>query len=139
MGQADVDFLMQITPVDFAARLAESPVACARHRHYHTITEAPITGVISSTACGRMANRSSSCRWRSGEDAARSAARSLNSPLVMGASAVPSVAERQQHVLDTVRRIAVTRRAGVSGVACPPLDQHLIGTYVDAMLRENPA
>ena len=58
----------------------------------------------------------------------------------MGASADPKRGGSDNNMF-SIRFDASRLRAALakSGVACPPLDQHLIGTYVDAMLRESPA
>jgi thioester reductase-like protein len=145
MGQAqDVDFLMQITPVDFAAAALAEVALSPRHanRHYHTITEAPITWrdfVHGMQAHGQPIELVPLAVWQKTLRGVLAAHREFT-PLVMGASA-DSKRGGSDNNMFSIRFDASQLRAALaeSGVACPPLDQQLIGTYVDAMLRENPA
>lgn len=143
MGMAqDVDFLMHITPVDFAAAaIAEIALAPAHaNRHYHTLTETPITWrafVHCMRAHGHAVELVPFAAWQAALRGALAAHREFTS-LALGASFDPERSARINITgmhFDTSR---LRRALAPTGVACPPLDQQLIGTYVDAMVRENP-
>ena len=143
MGKAqDVDFLMHITPVNFAAAaIAEIALAPAHaNRHYHTLTETPITWrefVQGIREHGYAIELVPFAAWQNALRRVLAAHREFTS-LVLGASFDP---ERSTRANISGMHFDVSRLRRVlepAGVACPPMDRQLIGTYVDAMVRENP-
>jgi myxalamid-type nonribosomal peptide synthetase MxaA len=139
MGQAqDVDFLMQITPVDFAAAAVAEVALAPQHsnRHYHTITETPITWrdfVQGMREHGHAVELVPFAAWQKALRGVLPAHREFTA-LAMGASADPAKSKEQNNIF-AMQFDATQLRAALegTGVACPPLDQELIGTYVDAM------
>lgn len=139
MGQAqDVDFLMQITPVDFAAAAVAEVALAPQHsnRHYHTITETPITWrdfVQGMREHGHAVELVPFAAWQKALRGVLPAHREFTA-LAMGASADPAKSKEQNNIF-AMQFDATQLRAALEGtcVACPPLDQELIGTYVDAM------
>jgi thioester reductase-like protein len=142
MGKAqDVDVLMHITPVDFAAAaMAEIAVASTHsNRHYHTLTDAPITWrefMRGVQAHGHAMELVPYGAWHGALRELLPAHREFTA-LALSASLDPergaSTNISRMH-FDTSRlRLALAP----VGLACPPMDQPLIGTYSDAMAREN--
>lgn len=142
MGQAqDVDFLMHITPVDFAAAaMAQVVVTTANtNRHYHVITETPITWrafVQGLQAHGHAMELVPFAAWHGALRGLLAAHREFM-PLVLGAALDPDRGAKpniQTLEFDTSRLSGVLAPLALT---CPPLDQRLIGTYADAMIRQN--
>jgi thioester reductase-like protein len=142
MGKAqDLDLLMHITPVDFAAaamaEIALAPVHA--NGHYNVLPETPITWrdfVQGIRACGHPIEFTPFKAWH---DALRGLLQTHRefTALVLGSSFDP---ERSASTNITRMRFDASRLRGAlasSGVACPHLDQALIATYVDAMASEN--
>jgi thioester reductase-like protein len=143
MGKAqDVDVLMHIMPVDFsAAAMAEIALSPAHaNRHYHVLTESPITWrqfVQGMREHGQAIDFVPYAAWHSALRGKLLAHREFT-PLVLGGSFDPERAKTNISGMhfDTARlRGALTR----AGITCPPMDQRLIGTYVDAMTRASRA
>jgi myxalamid-type nonribosomal peptide synthetase MxaA len=143
MGQAqDVDFLMHITPVDFAAAaMAEIALAPAHaNRHYHAVTETPIRwrdfvqGVRDS---GYPLDLVPFAAWHQALRGVLAAHREFT-PLVLASSLDPEQGARAN--INRMQFDASRLRSALAptGVACPSLDQRLIATYVQAMVGENP-
>lgn len=142
MGQAqDADFLMHITPVDFAAgAMAQVALASANtNRHYHVITETPITWralVQGLQANGHAMELVPFAAWHGALRRLLASHREFM-PLVLGAALDPSRGAKpniQTLAFDTSRLRGVLASIGLT---CPSLDQQLIGTYADAMVRQN--
>lgn len=143
MGKAqDVDVLMHITPVDFAAAaIAEIALAPAHSNgHYHTVTEAPISWralVQGVRAHGYAVELTPFAAWQTALRGVLAAHREFT-PLALGGAFDP---ERSASINITGMHFDAARLRSAlapAGVACPPLDQQLIGTYVDAMVRDTP-
>lgn len=144
MGLAqDVDFLMHVTPVDFAAAAVAAIALAPEHanRHYHTITEAPITWrafVHGMRDHGYPIELVPFAAWQQRLRGVLPAHREFT-PLVMGASMDPERTKRDNNIFamqfDASRLRAALAR---TGLACPPLDRQLIGTYVNAIARDTP-
>jgi thioester reductase-like protein len=135
----DVGFLMHVTPVDFAAAaVAEVALAPAHaNGYYHAITETPIAWrdfVRGMQDAGHAIDLVSPAAWHDALRAALPAHRYLM-PLVLLGAQDQSLGET--NVL-SMQFDASRLRAALAdtGVACPPLDQRLIGTYVDAITRD---
>lgn len=140
MGMAqDINFLMHITPVDFsAAAMAQIAVAPMKaNRHYHTVTETPISwpGLVQGICDnGHAIEMVPFSTWQKGLLGLLGAHREFTS------LAMASLIDPERTVSANVYRMqfdASRLRAALapSGVACPPLDTRLIRTYLDAMLR----
>jgi thioester reductase-like protein len=144
MGKAqDVDVLMHITPVDFAAAaMAEIALAPAHaNRHYHTLTETPITWrefVQGIREHGYAVELVPYAAWHNALRGVLPAHREFTS-LALGAALDPERAGARTNIsgmhFDTSRLRSALAPAGI---AFPPMDRQLIGTYVDAMAGENP-
>jgi thioester reductase-like protein len=143
IGKAqDVDFLMHITPVDFAAAAIAEIVLAPAHAncHYHTLPETPITWrefVQGVREHGYAIELVPFAAWQNALRRVLAAHREFAS-LVLGASFDP---ERSTRANISGMHFDVSRLRRVlepAGVACPPMDRQLIETYVDAMVRENP-
>jgi thioester reductase-like protein len=142
MGQAqDVDFLMHITPVDFAAAAVAEIVLSPPHanRHYHTITETPITWrdfVRGATEHGYKMDLVPMAVWLQTLRKTLAEHREFT-PLAIGASIDPARGQGEHNIarmqFDASRLRAALAR---TDVMCPPLDRQLIGTYMRAMTRE---
>ena len=142
MRQAqDVDFLMHITPVDFAAAamavIALKPALA--NGHYHVVTETPIRwrqlveGIRDS---GQTIDFVPFAAWQAALRDILPTHREFT-PLVLASSLDPERTARtniQGMHFDTSR---LRDALAPTGLACPPLDRQLIGTYVDAIAREN--
>lgn len=138
MGKAqDVDFLMHITPVDFAAaamaEIALAPVHA--NRHYHAVTETPITWrefVHGARDNGHPLELVPFAAWQTALRGLLATHREFT-PLVVASSLDP--ARRAKPNIQGMRFDAsqLRRALAPTGVVCPPLDRRLIGTYVDAM------
>jgi len=143
MGKAqDVDFLMHITPVDFtAAAMAEIALAPAHaNRHYHAITETPITWrdfVKGIQQSGHDIELVPFAAWQKALCGVLAAQREFT-PLVLASSLAPRRNTRANIQGMHFDASQLRRALAPTGVACPSLDRQLIGTYVDAMVRENP-
>lgn len=135
----DLELLMHITPVDFAAA-AMAEVALAPTRTYgivHEITETPITWsefIRGMQQQGHPIEIVPKDTWRSGLRAALPANRGLT-PLVLLAG---QDATRTDGNIFSMQFDASRLRATLADtdVECPPLDQELIGTYVNAIARD---
>jgi thioester reductase-like protein len=142
MGQAqDVDFLMHITPVDFAAAaMAQVAVASANgNRHYHVITETPITwrGLVQGIQeNGHPMELVSFAAWHGALRGVLTAHREFM-PLVLASALDPDRTAKSN--IQAMQFDASHLRGVLApvGLTCPPLDRQLIGTYVDAMVRRN--
>ncbi|MES2522483.1 MAG: thioester reductase domain-containing protein [Gemmatimonadota bacterium] len=139
MGAAqDLDFLMHITPVDFAASAMAAIVMAPEHAggYYHTVTETPITWgefVRGMQRHGYPIELVSSAAWHERLRGVLPAHREFM-PLVMGASADSKRGLHESNIF-SMQFDASRLRAALAGtgITCPPLDQGLIGTYADAM------
>lgn len=142
MGKAqDVDFLMHITPVDFAAAaMAEVALRpdCA-NQHYHAVTETPILWrdlVRGIREHGRALEFLPFAAWQAALRSVLATHRAFT-PLVVAASLDPA-----RHAQANIQRMRfdasrLRRALAPSGVTCPVLDHRLIGLYAEAMCREN--
>jgi thioester reductase-like protein len=143
LGRAyDSDFLMHVTPVDFAAAaVAEVALAPARgNGYYHEITETPITWhdfISAMQEQGHAIDFVSPATWHDALRAALPVHREL-APLVLLGAQDPT---RSNPNVSRMRFDASRLRAALAGtgVACPPLDRGLIGTYLNAIARDAPA
>jgi thioester reductase-like protein len=141
MGMAqDVDFLMHITPVDFAAAaMAEIALAPAHsNRHYHAITETPITWrafVEGMRDEGHLVQLVPFAAWHKALRGVLAAHRDFM-PLVVASSLDPARTARTN--IQEIHFDASHLREALAptGVTCPPLGASLIGTYVGAISRE---
>jgi len=142
MGKAqDVDFLMHITPIDFAAAaMAQVAVASANsNRHYHIITETPITWrelVQGIQGNGHAMEFVPFAAWHGALRGVLAAHREFL-PLVLASTLDPDRSEKpniQAMQFDASHLHSVLARLDLT---CPPLDRRLIGIYVDAMVRQN--
>lgn len=142
MGQAqDTDFLMHITPVDFAAAaMAQVALANANaNRHYHVITETPITWrdfIQGLRANGHAIELTPFAAWHSALRGLLASHREFM-PLALGAALDPG--RRAKPNIQTMQ-FDTSRLRGVLAplaLTCPPLDHRLIGTYADAMVRQS--
>jgi thioester reductase-like protein len=146
LGRAyDSASLMHVTPVDFAAEaLAEIALAPAQgNRYFHTITETPIAWgdfIRAVQAQGHAIEFVSPTAWHAALRAALPAHREL-APLVLLGGAQNEDPARSTPNVSSMRFDAARLRAALAGtgVACPPLDQELIGTYINAIARDMPA
>lgn len=142
MGQAqDVDFLMHITPIDFAAAaMAQVAVATVNtNRHYHVITETPITwrGLVQGLQeNGHALDLVPFAAWHGALRGVLTSHREFM-PLVLAANLDPARGAKPN--IQTMRFDASRLRDIIApaGLTCPPLDRRLIGTYADAMVRRN--
>jgi thioester reductase-like protein len=140
LGRAyDSDFLMHVTPVDFAAAaVAEVALATAQgNGYYHAITETPITWrdfIRSIQEQGHAIDFVSPAAWHNALRAALPVHREL-APLVLLGAQDPT---RSNPNVSSMWFDASRLRAALAdtGVACPPLDSGLIGTYVSAIARD---
>jgi thioester reductase-like protein len=140
MRQAqDVDFLMHITPVDFAADAVAAIVLSPEHAtgHYHTITETPIAWrdfVLGIRANGHDIEFVDSSVWHQTLRGLLQTHREFM-PLVMGATSDAKRGMSDSNIF-SMQFDASRLRAALAGtgITCPPLDTRLIGTYVDAMI-----
>lgn len=140
IGQAqDLTFLMHVTPVDFAAAALTEVALSPAHANgfYHEVTETPITWrdfVRGIQEQGHPIEIVSKTEWHDSLRKALPSHRDLTPLMLLGAqdptARDPNIFSMQ---FDASRLRAAL--AG-SGVACPPLDQELIGTYVNAMTRD---
>lgn len=137
----DLELLMHITPVDFAAAAIAEVALAQAHANgvYHEITETPITWsefIRSMQQQGHPIEIVPKAAWQAGLRAALPAHRDLT-PLVLlnGQDAMSTGGNIFSMQFDTSRL-----RAALAGtdIACPPLDPALIGTYVDALAGEMP-
>jgi thioester reductase-like protein len=139
IGKAqDLKFLMHITPVDFAAAAMAEAALAPKHAngYYHEVTEGPITWrefVSGIQEQGHAIEIVSKAEWYDSLRAALPRHRDLTPLMLLGAqdplASDPNIFSMQ---FDASRLRAAL--AG-TGVACPPLDRQLIGTYVNAMTR----
>jgi thioester reductase-like protein len=139
LGQAyDSDFLMHVTPVDFAAAAVAEVALAPVHAngYYHAITETPITWrdfVRGMREQGHAIELVSTAAWHDALRMALPAHREFT-PLVLLGSQDPTRAAGEANVFSMQFDASRLRSALLgTGVACPPLDQRLIGTYVSAM------
>ena len=142
LGRAqDVDFLMHVTPVDFAAAaVAEVAMAPAdAEGYYHEITETPIAWrdfVRAVQAQGRTLDLVPASAWHDGLRAALASHRELTPLAVMGAQD-PARSFSDANIFSMHFDASRLRAALVhTDVACPPLDRQLIATYVNAIARD---
>lgn len=142
MGKAqDVDFLMHITPIDFAAAaMAQVALASANsNRHYHIITETPITWrelVQGIQGNGHAMEFVPFAAWHGALRGVLAAHREFL-PLVLASALDPDRSEKpniQAMQFDASHLRSVLAQLDLT---CPPLDRRLIGIYVDAMVRQN--
>jgi hypothetical protein len=144
IGKAqDAEFLMHITPVDFAAaavaELALSPVHA--DGHYHTITDAPITWrefVGSMRDQGHAIELVSMQAWYDALRAALPTHRELM-PLVLAAGQDPTRNSLSDANIFSMQFDTSRLRAALANtdVVCPPLDRQLVGAYVNAIVRDS--
>jgi hypothetical protein len=133
---------MHVTPVDFAAA-AVAEVALAPPQgngYYHEITETPITWrdfIRAMQEQGHAIDFVSPAAWHDALRAALPVHREL-APLVLFGAPDPTGSNPN---VSSMRFDASRLRAALAdtGVACPPLDSGLIGTYVSAIARSAPA
>ncbi|HVZ22174.1 MAG TPA: thioester reductase domain-containing protein [Vicinamibacterales bacterium] len=145
LGRAqDVDFLMHVTPVDFAAAaVAEVALAPAEaNGHYHAVTETPIAWrdfVRAVREQGHTLDLVSTTAWHDALRAALPAHREFTTLAVMGAQD-PTRGFSDANIF-SMQFDASRLRAALAGtdVVCPPLDRRLIGTYLNAIARDTPA
>jgi thioester reductase-like protein len=143
IGRAyDSDFLMHVTPVDFAAAaMAEVALAPSRASgHYHEITETPIVWrdfVRAVQAHGHTIELVSTTAWHEALRAALPSHREFT-PLVLLGARDPGRSFGSDANVFSMQFDASRLRAALAGtgVACPPLDKPLIGTYLDAIARD---
>jgi thioester reductase-like protein len=138
----DSDFLMHVTPVDFAAAaVAEVALAPAQSNgYYHVITETPITWrdfIVAMQEQEHAIDFVSRAAWYDALRAALPVHREL-APLVLLGGQDPT---RGNPNVSAMRFDASRLRAALAdtGVACPRLDSALIATYVRAIARNAPA
>ena len=142
IGRAyDSEFLMHVTPVDFAAAaVAEVALAPAHaHGYYHAITETPIAWrdfVRGMQEEGHAIDLVSPAAWHDALRAALPAHRELAPLVLLGA---PDPARSNPNV-SSMQFDASRLRAALAntGVACPPIDRRLIGIYLNAIARDTP-
>jgi len=142
MGQAqDVDFLMHITPVDFAAAAITEIALAPAHAngHFHTLTEAPIkwrTFVEGMRENGYPVELTPFAAWHKALHGVLATHREFMALALAGSFDPERTAQAN---ISKMRFDGARLRSALaaSGVACPPLDRQLIGTYVGAMAREN--
>ncbi|MET0338608.1 MAG: thioester reductase domain-containing protein [Caulobacter sp.] len=142
MGKAqDVDFLIHITPVDFTAAAMAQIVLNTAHSngHYHLVTETPVTWRALVDGIRENGHAMEMVPFKDWHGALRGvlAANREFMPLALGASLDP---ERGAKANIQTMQFDASRLRGVlapSGITCPLLDRQLIGTYVNAMIRQN--
>lgn len=141
IGQAqDLDFLMHVTPVDFAAAAVAAIALAPAHTHgyYHAITETPIAWrdfVRAMQEQGHAIDLVPPAAWHESLRAALPAHRDFMPLLLLGAQDQTHRPNVSSMHFDASRLRAAL--AG-TGVACPPIDRQLIGTYLRAIARETP-
>jgi thioester reductase-like protein len=137
IGKAqDLEFLMHVTPVDFAAAAVAEIALSPAHAsgYYHTVTETPITWrdfVRGMQEQGHPIEIVTKAAWHEGLRAVLPQHRDLT-PLVLLGAQDPASSDAN---IFSMQFDASRLRAALAGtgVACPPLDGPLIGTYVKAM------
>jgi thioester reductase-like protein len=143
LGRAyDSDQLMHVTPVDFAAAaLAEVALGQVQDNgYYHEITETPVTWgdfIRTVQTQGHAIDFVTPSEWYDALRAALPTHREF-APLVL-LGAVQASTRRAPNV-SSMRFDASRLRAALAdtGIACPPLDSKLIGTYVSAISPRAP-
>jgi thioester reductase-like protein len=136
----DSAFLMHVTPVDFAAAAMAEVALHPAHAdgHYHEVTETPISWrdfVRAIQRQGHPLELVSTTAWHEAVRAALPAHREYTPLVLLGAKdqTLGSSANVFSMQFDASRL-----RAALAGtdVVCPPLDERLIATYVDAMASD---
>ena len=142
LGKAqDVDFLMHVTPVDFAAA-AMAEIALGRgdaSGFYHTITEGPIAWrdfVRTVREQGHQLELVPTPAWHEALRAALPAHREFTPLAAM--SAQDQTRGLNGANIFSMQFDASRLRAALAGtdVVCPALDRRLIGTYINAIVRD---
>jgi thioester reductase-like protein len=137
----NLELLMHITPVDFAAA-AMAEVALAQvHANgvYHEITETPITWrefIRCMQQQGHPIEIVSKAAWQAALRSALPAHRELSPLVLLGGQDQTDAGGNIFSMQFDASRLRAT--LADTDVACPPLDQGLIGTYVNAIARDRP-
>jgi thioester reductase-like protein len=145
LGRAyDSDSLMHVTPVDFAAAavaaVALAPALSPRlgNGYYHEITETPIAWgdfIRAIQRQGHAIDFVSQAAWQDALRAALPAHRELAPLVLLGAQS----STRNNPNVSSMRFDASRLRAALAGtgIACPPLDNGLIATYLGAIANRS--
>ena len=140
----DIDFLMHVTPVDFAAAAVASVALAPVHanRHYHAITEDPINWrdlVAWMQRDGHMLELVPPMDWYNSLCAALPVHREWTS-LALLVAQDPARSFWSDANIFSMQFDASRLRAALegTGVVCPPLDDRLVGTYVNAIAGATP-
>jgi thioester reductase-like protein len=144
LGRAqDIDFLMHVTPVDFAAAAVAAVALSPAHAdgHFHEITETPIAWrdlVAWLQTQGHALDLVPAADWYATLCAELSDHRDWM-PLAVLISQDPKRSFWSDANIFSMTFDASRLRAALTGtdVACPPLDDRLLSTYLSAIARDD--